>query len=104
MLEDPENHRAAAAALPPRQVGSTATSAKTTRTPFTAEDDRVLLDWVNRDVNAGRAAGNAMYQELGEKVRAAFRYCGIANRILRTCGTHGKLGEIATSRDTDTTY
>ena len=39
------------------------------RVPFTAEDDRILMDWVGRAEQKGIATkGNELYKQLAEKV------------------------------------
>ena len=96
-LEDSEDHRAGPAQLPPRPVGSSVATAKGTRTPFSAEDDQILLAWVGENAVAGRDAGNKIFQELGAKVHFAIlveQAC--FNIAARIPVTHGSLGGIAT--------
>lgn len=51
----------------PRPSGGT----KTTRTPYTAADDRILTQWVRGAERAGKSTkGNIIYQELAAKVVA----------------------------------
>lgn len=53
-----------------RNVGSTSMPAKSTRTRFTAEDDRILLKWVTEARRDGKyVAGNTIYQALQTEVR-----------------------------------
>lgn len=67
VLEDLEDHRAGAPAGSIRTIGS-ARPAKGSRTPFTAEDDRVLIEWVDRYArDGGKVLGNEIYVQL-EKV------------------------------------
>ncbi len=52
-----------------RPVGSTAPT-RATRVPFTAEDDRALINWVLRHERQGASLkGNAIYEQLAEEVR-----------------------------------
>jgi hypothetical protein len=53
------------AKLPRPSASRVSTATKSTRTPFTTEDDKVLLDWVDRAEAAGDAVrGNAIYEAL----------------------------------------
>lgn len=48
-----------------RDVGSTVTAARGTRVPYTAEDDRILTEWVTRCVQGGGdERGNLIYKDL----------------------------------------
>lgn len=48
-------------------------SQKGTRTPFTAEDDRILAKWVTQQERSGEGIlGNAIYEELEQKVRSQY--------------------------------
>ncbi|KAI9650609.1 hypothetical protein NHQ30_000627 [Ciborinia camelliae] len=50
-----------------KQGSATAKPAKTTRTPFTTEDDRILTEWVLEAERNGRSTkGNKIYMELME--------------------------------------
>lgn len=61
---EPSTYATAAKTGPAREVGS-ATATKSTRTPFTPEDDQVLWDWVKRaEAAGGSAKGNEIYKEL----------------------------------------
>ncbi|KAI9794617.1 MAG: hypothetical protein M1816_004504 [Peltula sp. TS41687] len=63
-LEELEDHRAGPPAGTIRNVGS-AKPIKGTRTPFTREDDEILLKWVKDCESRGaRISGNEIYQQL----------------------------------------
>ncbi|KAH8601402.1 hypothetical protein B0O99DRAFT_667802 [Bisporella sp. PMI_857] len=67
ILEDIEDHRAGSATQAPRSVASGQPTRKG-RTPFTAEDDNFLTDWVVSAERAGGAIkGNQIYEELERK-------------------------------------
>lgn len=67
-LQDIENHRAGPTHAQIREVGS-AQPTKKTRTPFSPEDDRILMEWVSRAERKGLPTlGNALYQQFAEKV------------------------------------
>ena len=67
-LEDPQNHLAGRPIGSARPVGST-DRPKQTRTPYTAEEDRILWKWVQKHVNnGGSLAGNVIYKQLEAKV------------------------------------
>ena len=68
MLEDPKNHRAGSATPTVRDVGSASKSAKSTRTPYTEQDDQFLVEWV-RTHQEDHEAGNYMYKQLQLHVR-----------------------------------
>lgn len=64
-LPDPNDHRAGPAPGVVRQVGSTTVAPKGTRTPFTAQDDRELWEWVQQCVAGGAAVkGLEIYKQL----------------------------------------
>ncbi|KAH9208487.1 hypothetical protein DL95DRAFT_449855 [Leptodontidium sp. 2 PMI_412] len=66
-LQDIENHRAGPTHAQIREVGS-AQPTKKTRTPFSPEDDRILMEWVSRAERKGLPTlGNALYQQFAEK-------------------------------------
>ncbi|KAF2729538.1 hypothetical protein EJ04DRAFT_502153, partial [Polyplosphaeria fusca] len=66
-LEDPEDHLAAPAARPTREVGSSR-PAKVGRAAYTADEDRILYKWVQDHVTqGGSASGNEIYKQLEEK-------------------------------------
>ncbi|KAK1056866.1 hypothetical protein LTR74_014610 [Friedmanniomyces endolithicus] len=67
-LPDPKDHLAGPAPGTVRLVGSTIAPGKRTRTPFTAEDDRVLWEWVERARSEGGSVkGNEIYKQLEAK-------------------------------------
>ena len=69
ILEDLDKHRVGLPAGTIRDVGSIVQPAKGSRTPFTAEDDRVLYEWVEQLEDQGSAtAGNVIYKQLEAKV------------------------------------
>ena len=69
-LAEMENHRAGTVSYIAREVGSAAGPTKVGRTPFTAEDDRILMDWVMKGERAGiQTRGNELFRQLEEKVR-----------------------------------
>lgn len=54
----------------PRAVGGLSQPVKGTRTPFSAEDDQVLYQWVaDYGSRGGSVRGNEIYKELERKVR-----------------------------------
>lgn len=64
-LPDPADHVAGVPTGIVREVGSTLVPAKATRTAFTAEDDRVLWQWVERaKARGGMVKGNEIYKQL----------------------------------------
>jgi hypothetical protein len=68
-LEDIEDHRARPAVETIRAVGS-AQPMRKGKTPFTAEDDRILMEWCARAERKGLTTkGNELYKQLEEKVR-----------------------------------
>jgi len=67
-LEDIELYRAGPAESTVREVGS-AQPIKKGRTPFTAEDDRILRDWCIKAERKGVSMkGNELYKQLEAKV------------------------------------
>ncbi|KAK0333883.1 hypothetical protein LTR94_018955 [Friedmanniomyces endolithicus] len=67
-LPDPKDHLAGPAPGTVRPVGSTVAPGKRTRTAFTAEDDRVLWEWVERARSEGGSVkGNEIYKQLEAK-------------------------------------
>ena len=81
--------------MPPRPAGSSIVTAKSTRTPFTANDDKILLEWVAAKAENNRDAGNKMFQQLGEKVRRAYnKFHEDIYAILSIHIIHGKPGVI----------
>lgn len=66
-LPDPDEHPAGAPHGTVRDVGSVVPG-RTTRTPFTAEDDRILWQWVERlRQQGGSMKGNEIYKQLEAK-------------------------------------
>lgn len=55
-----------AATNPSAPASSASAAVKTTRTPYTAEDDRVLTQYVRRRLD--RAKANGIYEEFAQKV------------------------------------
>ena len=52
-----------------RTVGSVTIPKKGSRTPFTAEDDRVLFEWVTSfEARGGAILGNRIYEQLAAQV------------------------------------
>ncbi|MAD85024.1 MAG: hypothetical protein CL912_18855 [Deltaproteobacteria bacterium] len=67
-LEDIEDHRAGPVHAPVREVGSTQPTKKT-RTKFSPEDDKILMEWVIRAEQRGSSIlGQTIYQQLAQKV------------------------------------
>jgi hypothetical protein len=67
-LEELEQHRAGPASHVVREVGSGGPTRKG-RTPFSAEDDRVLKKWVMDGERVGISSkGNELFKQLEEKV------------------------------------
>jgi hypothetical protein len=63
-LPDPDQHRAGPPPGTIRPAGF-GIPGKTTRTPFTAEDDRILWDWVqSSERKGGKVKGNDLYKQL----------------------------------------
>ena len=68
-LVNKEDHPAGRSQDTARPVGSSE-PAKATRTPFTAEDDKILTKWVLDAARGGSARGNKIYEELAAIVGA----------------------------------
>lgn len=67
-LANIEEYRAGPATHTIREVGS-GQPTKNWRTPFTAEDDRILMEWVTKAERKGALIkGNEIYKQLEEKV------------------------------------
>jgi hypothetical protein len=67
-LKDRTKYPAGPSTRSPRPVGS-GQPIKKSRTPFTAEDDRILTEWVLQAQNHGaRAKGNQLYIQLEKTV------------------------------------
>ncbi|KAL9012911.1 MAG: hypothetical protein Q9173_002352 [Seirophora scorigena] len=68
-LEDLETHAVGPPAGSLRTVGSIIQPPKSSRTKFTDEDDRFLVNWVvSFEQRGGATAGNEIYKQLEEKV------------------------------------
>ena len=68
-LENLDDHQVGPPAGTVRPVGAIDQPAKSTRVPFTAEDDRILYEWcVENERNGERMAGNEVYKQLWEIV------------------------------------
>lgn len=77
-IEDYKIHQTTAPrqANAPRPVGSSIPP-RGTRTPFTQQDDEILLAWVRQNKRAGKSIkGNAIYVDLAELVRRSREYLG----------------------------
>lgn len=72
-LEDLDQH---AVGPPPgtiRNPGSTVHPQKSGRTPFTPEDDRILMRWITAaEAGGGQTSGNEIYKQLEAKVGETF--------------------------------
>ena len=67
-LEDLDDYLAGPRVGAARVVGSVARPAKNTRTPYTAEDDRMLFEWVQAQAQRGGSTlGNEMFKQLEER-------------------------------------
>lgn len=74
-LRDPENHRAGPLLGVSREAGAINRPTKSARTPYTAEEDRILYKWV-RDYEAagGKSSGNEIYKQLEEQVCGTYAH------------------------------
>ena len=70
VLENLDDHRVGEPARTVRAVGSVnSMPKKSTRTPFTAEDDRILTEWVTGyGARGGYVLGNKIYEQLAAEV------------------------------------
>ena len=69
VLEALDDHQVGPPSGTIRSVGSVDQSTKGSRTPFTAEDDRVLYAWVKKCEHEGsKLAGNSIYKQLEQEV------------------------------------
>lgn len=94
-LEDVDDHRAGPPAGTIREVGS-AQPGRKGRTPFTAEDDRILMEWCVKAERKGLSLrGNDLYKQLEAKVKRTTYLCWghrLTNgrRIIDTLSSHGE--------------
>lgn len=74
-LVELESHRIGPALGSVRPVGSgSSIPTRIGRTPFTPEDDRILMNWVTRAERSGAAIkGNKLYEDLARAVRSHFQ-------------------------------
>lgn len=71
-VEAPESHPAGPPAGTVREAGSIVRPAKGARVPYTAEDDRILYEWVrDHQGKLGLVGGNELYMQLEKKVGPA---------------------------------
>jgi hypothetical protein len=99
-LADIEDHRAGPTTKPTRKAGSGSTlSTKKSRTAFTEEDDRVLMEWCARAERKGLSlAGNVIFQDLEEKVGIVTCFAEYhGDNICRIIDTRFNLGGIGGS-------
>lgn len=85
-LEDPENYLAGPPAGTARPVGALSAT-RSTRTPFTAADDKVLAEFVTLAERRGQSVkGNLIYQEL-ERLVSIYRltYRAFKAHFIRLC-------------------
>jgi len=69
VLKDPTSYVIGQRVEESREVGSLTKSAKSGRTKYTAEEDKILYKWVRDHEGRGDlAGGNKMYKELEQKV------------------------------------
>lgn len=68
-LQDPDDHRAGPRLGEAREPGSINRPARDRRAPYTAEEDRILYQWVRDAEAAGsRSGGNEIYKQLEKEV------------------------------------
>ena len=77
-LRDPKDHPAGPPLGEAREPGAVHQPAKGGRTAYTAEEDRILYQWV-RDAEASGegVSGNEIYKQLEQKVCANIRICHV---------------------------
>lgn len=69
VLESLDEHRVGPSAGQIRAIGSVIQPAKGTRQKYTADDDRILWDWVHKNPQKlGGTRGNEIYKQLEQKV------------------------------------
>ncbi|KAF2279745.1 uncharacterized protein EI97DRAFT_430763 [Westerdykella ornata] len=67
-LADPEDHRAGPPLGTAREAGSMVRPTKSSRAPYTTEDDRILYNWVKEyERQGGAVSGNEIYKQLEAK-------------------------------------
>jgi hypothetical protein len=72
-LQDPDKHPAGPRVGTAREVGSSSRPSKSTRTPYTTEEDRILYKWAKTAEQSGiPVGGNELYKQLEAQV------CGFA--------------------------
>jgi Rap1 Myb domain len=99
-LEDIEDHRAGPPVGTIRAVGSVQPTKKG-RTPFTAEDDRILMEWCAKAERKGLSLkGNDLYKQLEAKVRlyAKLYWRNMLTYGCRIAGTLSSHGGITGSK------
>lgn len=70
-LRDPADHRAGPLLGEAREPGAVTRPAKGSRAPYTADEDRILYNWVRDcEANGGLSSGNEIYKQLEKKVCA----------------------------------
>lgn len=93
-LENLEDHTVGPPPGTTRTIGSTTRPAKGVRTAFTAEDDRVLFEWVTaHEQEGGKTAGNEIYKQLEQKVGHAHASCFLCHCHLSPYRTQDILGK-----------
>jgi hypothetical protein len=69
-LADPRPYAVGPPAASPREVGSVLPAKTSTRRQFSADDDRILMQWIAKSKAQGAyISGNVIYQQLEQKVR-----------------------------------
>lgn len=69
-LEDLEDHKVGPPQGTVRSVGSIIHAAKSTRSKYSQDDDRILWNWVHDNPQKGGGTdGNEIYKQLEAKVR-----------------------------------
>lgn len=90
-LKNPEDYPAGPSVHTPGAVGSIQQPRKG-RTPFTAEDDRILAEWVRKaERNGAVTRGNELYRELELTVSPTYLNFPLhsyrTDRVVRIVGT-----------------
>lgn len=69
VLEDLDDHRVGPSSSIARPAGAIGQPTKGTKIPFSAEDDRILREWVGDQARKGQAtSGNEIFKQLWQKV------------------------------------